>query len=245
MNFMNEITTYAPLIYIIRGVPVMLDSDVSRLYQTTTRLVNLARKRKIKVLGDLSFKLTKKEFHELAKKHGIKINNSYNPIVYTEEACYKLSSYLNSPAADYMLDLMYKAFKAVKDKTMIPVENSPQLLELSNKINTISEQMKGFSQPIVNNHFHAQVNYIHGNHNQLNIGTSDEVIIKLASLIMDNQVLAQKELVELISDSISLANKKEKSGLLDNLKKIVDIGSGMTSISSGVPAIIDMVKKLF
>ena len=62
---------------------------------------------------------------------------------------------------------------------------------------------------------------------------------------MDKQVLEQKELTDLILQTISLANKKEKSGLLDNLSKIANIGSSIASISSGVPALIEIVKKLF
>lgn len=232
-------------IYEVRGVMVMLDRDIAKLYEVETRIINLARQRKKDVFKNISFSLTRREYESLSKKYGFRITNQQNPVVYTEEACYKLSSYLNSPVADQIADIMYKAFKAVKDQKVIIIEKNPQLLELTNEISKISEQMKGFSQPIINNHFHAPVNYIQGNNNSIGVGTSNEVIIKLASLIMDNQVLAQKELIDLISNSISLANKKEKSGLLDNLKKIVDIGSGMASISSGVPAIIDMVKKLF
>lgn len=242
---MNLVIKHQPMIYEVRGVMVMMDRDIAKLYEVETRIINLARQRKKEVFKTISFSLTRREYESLSKKYKFRITNQQNPVVYTEEACYKLSSYLNSPVADQMADVMYKAFKAVKEQNIMIVSKSPQLLELSHEINKISEQMKGFSQPIVNNHFHAPVNYIQGHHNQLNIGTSDDVLMKLIALIMDKQVLEQKELTDLILQSISLANKKEKSGLLDSLSKIVNIGTSIASISSGVPSLIEIVKKLF
>lgn len=245
---MNAITIHTPLIYTVRGIPVMLDQDVSRLYKTTTRLVNLARKRKIDVLGSLSFKLTKKEFHQLVKEHGLKISNSYNPIAYTEEGCYKLASYLNSPVADQMTDIMYKAFKAVKDNKIIIVDKNPQISELSKEIIKINEKMQGFNQPVINNYFQAPVNYIQGSHNVQNIqqiSNSNDLIKSIIDLMREDQVIQNKEIMDEFIKALDLANKKEKDGLLERLGKIVNLGSSVASLVTGVPNLIEIVKKIF
>ena len=247
---MNEILINSPQvkIYKIRGVYVMLDSDVSRLYKTTTRLVNLARKRRIDVLGSLTFKLTKKEFHDLAKENNLRIYNSYNPIAYTEEACYKLASYLNSPTADKMVDLMYKAFKAVKDRQLIIMDNNPTINQLTIEIGKINEQMKGFSQqPIINNHFNAPVNYIQGSHNIQNIqvSNSEELLNSLLTIMKDSKVNQNQQLMDHFIKTLDSVNKKDNQSVLDYLEKIASIGSNLTSISTGIPNIINFVKSLF
>ena len=44
---MNEIVPIQKLIYEIRGHKVMLDSDLARLYEVETRILNQAVKRRI------------------------------------------------------------------------------------------------------------------------------------------------------------------------------------------------------
>lgn len=49
-------------IYLIRGVKVMLDSDLARLYQVSTKSLNLAiRRNKYRFPKDFMFQLNKKE----------------------------------------------------------------------------------------------------------------------------------------------------------------------------------------
>jgi hypothetical protein len=201
----------------------MIDRDIAKLYGVETRYVNYARKRKPEIFTPLSFKMNKQDIISFEKRYGsLNLINYHHPFVYSEEGCYKMSAYIDSPLADQVFDIMFKAFKSIKNNQMISKDNSLEMIEMMSQIKVIDEKFgKLAPQNLIQNNFHAPVNYIQGNNNQLSIGTSDDVIIKLASLIMDSNVLAQKELVELISNTISLANKKEKSGLLDNLSKSV------------------------
>lgn len=67
----------------------------------------------------------------------------------------------------------------------------------------------------------------------------------IAQIMMDSKVAKNQELIGVLSKVLESQSKKDKDGLLDNLKKLVDIGTGIASISTGVPALIEIVKKLF
>lgn len=67
----------------------------------------------------------------------------------------------------------------------------------------------------------------------------------LAQIMMDSKVAQNQELIGVLSKVLDSQSKKDKDGLLDNLKKLVDIGTGISSIATEVPALIEIVKKLF
>ena len=96
------------LIYTIRGKQVMLDSDVARLYDTETRIINQAVKRNIERFPeDFGFQLTDNEFLNLRSQIVIlntKVNNGrvirkYNPYVFTEQGIVMLSGLLRNEKA--------------------------------------------------------------------------------------------------------------------------------------------------
>ena len=63
---MNEIVNIQNLIYEIRGVKVMLDSDLAKLYGVETRALNQAVKRNIERFpNNFMFQLTQEEFYVL------------------------------------------------------------------------------------------------------------------------------------------------------------------------------------
>lgn len=63
---MNIIRSIQNRIYEIRGERVMLDKDLAELYETETKVLNLAVKRNIKRFPkDFMFQLTKVEFESL------------------------------------------------------------------------------------------------------------------------------------------------------------------------------------
>lgn len=243
---MNELIPFEPKIYIVRNTPVMLDRDVAKIYQTTTRLVNLARKRKISMFGSITFKMTKAEHLRLLKENNQKAHNDYNPIAYTEEACYKLATCLESPAAEKMVDLMFRAFKAIKEQKVMILE--PKLLELSESIHQISERMKGFNQPmqVTINNFHSNVNYVNGSNNtQNNQQSNNEAILGLMQIMMDQKIVEDQKLMGMFIETMKEMNQKNKESTISKLKSILDLGSSVVSISKGIPEIIKIVTSLF
>ncbi|MBO5005184.1 MAG: ORF6N domain-containing protein [Clostridia bacterium] len=96
------------LIYTIRGKQVMLDSDVAKLYNYTTKNINKAVKRNIdRFPEDFCFQLTEVEFQNLRFQIGTlnrKVNNGdvtrkYLPYVFTEQGISMLSGVLKNQIA--------------------------------------------------------------------------------------------------------------------------------------------------
>ena len=91
------------IIYEVRGVQVMLDSDLARLYQCTngTKDINKAVKRNIKKFpNDFCFQLTDAEKEELWFQTGTANNMTRtNPFVFTEQGIAMLASVLHTDIA--------------------------------------------------------------------------------------------------------------------------------------------------
>ena len=67
------------LIYTIRGVKVMLDSDLAQLYGYTTKAFNQQVKNNIeKFDSDFRFQLTKEEYHEILRSKNLTSNTETN-----------------------------------------------------------------------------------------------------------------------------------------------------------------------
>ncbi len=104
---MNEIIkenkNIEDMIYEVRGVQVMLDSDLAKLYQCTngTKDINKAVKRNInKFPEDFYFQLTNIEKENLWFQFGTTNNKSRtNPYVFTEQGVAMLSSILHTEVA--------------------------------------------------------------------------------------------------------------------------------------------------
>jgi phage regulator Rha-like protein len=102
LEVLNE-ETLKSKIYTIRGMQVMLDSDLAELYEIETKTFNQAIKRNIKRFpSNFRFQLTEKEYNTLrsqfvtSKKRG---GRRYIPYVFTEQGVSMLSSVLNSETA--------------------------------------------------------------------------------------------------------------------------------------------------
>jgi hypothetical protein len=92
------------LILSIRGVTVMLDSDLAALYGVETRIVVRAISRHPERFpDDFAFQLTRDEYERLRSQFGIsnfgRGGRRYLPYVFTEEGVAMLSSVLHSPRA--------------------------------------------------------------------------------------------------------------------------------------------------
>src|SRR5438876_636827 len=91
-------------ISLIRGVRVMMDSDLAELYGTTTFALNQAVKRnRERFPEDFAFVLTRQEFRDLISQTVISSSGHGGrrklPRVFTEQGVAMLSSVLRSPMA--------------------------------------------------------------------------------------------------------------------------------------------------
>ena len=99
---MNDLVQIQNLIYVIRGQRVMLDSDLARLYEVETKVLNQAVKRNITRFPDnFMFQLSKDEWQSLRSQivtfsHDIR---KYTPFAFTEQGVAMLSSVLRSEKA--------------------------------------------------------------------------------------------------------------------------------------------------
>jgi len=100
----KEIINIEDMIYEIRGVQVMLSSDVAKLYHVETRRINEVIKRNIKRFPDtFCFQLTNDEIDRLSLRSQFAILNKSNnlrgqhykylPYVLTEQGIMMLSDY--------------------------------------------------------------------------------------------------------------------------------------------------------
>lgn len=104
---MNEIMTkeisIEEMIYEVRGVQVMLDSDIAKLYQVEAKRINEAVKNNPDKFPErFSFVLLDDELKSLRSKFStanISNMSRYNPRVFTEQGVYMLATILKSKVA--------------------------------------------------------------------------------------------------------------------------------------------------
>ena len=95
------------LVYTVRGVQVMLDADLARLYQVETKVLNRAVNRNVaRFPEDFRFQLTKDEYDSLRCQFGTSSEadsghggRRYLPYAYTEQGISMLSGVLRSDVA--------------------------------------------------------------------------------------------------------------------------------------------------
>ena len=140
-----EKKTVDNLIYEVRGMQVMLDSDVALFFDTTISNLNRQMKRNIERFPeDFCFQLSNDEMKNLRCQNGTtKILSSkrrYNPYVYTEHGIIALAGVLKSDvAAQASIEIsrkfveMRKALLANSDLLFMATETKRELLEFENK----------------------------------------------------------------------------------------------------------------
>ena len=108
-------------IYMIRGLQVMLDSDLAELYGVETkRLLEQVRRNKERFPEDFMFQLTKEEYDALRsqiatlKKTGRGRHRKYLPYAFTEQGVAMLSAVLRSKTAVEVSIKIMKAFVAMR-----------------------------------------------------------------------------------------------------------------------------------
>lgn len=155
---MRIIQSIQTRIYEIRGERVMLDKDLAALYETQTKVLNLAVKRNsARFPKDFMFQLTKQEFENLqsqykkpesntplrlqietSKSHG---GTRYLPYAFTEQGVAMLSGILNSAKAISMNIAIMRAFVDIRKIVLKQDDFKTQLQEIIEKLSGHDAQL--------------------------------------------------------------------------------------------------------
>ena len=154
------------MIYEIRGMQVMLDSDLAKLYhcKNGTKDVNKAVKRNInRFPNDFYFQLTKDEFNNLKFQIGTSSLNTYGgvrkqPYVFTEQGVAMLASVLHTEIAEETSIRIMRAFVKMRHLLINNQNALPnRLLLLEDKVDSntkrIDELFNKFSNNDINNQY--------------------------------------------------------------------------------------------
>jgi len=132
-------------ILVIRNQKVILDKDLSVLYNVETRTLKQAVRRNIKRFPkDFMFQLTKAENHSLRSqivilKRGQ--HSKYLPFAFTEQCVAMLSSVLNSDRAIEINILIMRAFVKLREIISSHKKVEQKLREMEKKLQNHEEQI--------------------------------------------------------------------------------------------------------
>lgn len=127
------------LIHPVRGHRVMLDSDLARIYGTTTARLNQALKRNPERFpSDFACQLTREEFavlmSQIVTSKPRRGGRQKLPWVFTEHGALMLASVLNSPVAVAASVRVVRAFVAMREQLTAHRELAQQLHELEARV---------------------------------------------------------------------------------------------------------------
>lgn len=125
-------------IVVLRGHRVMLDADLSALYQVETKALVRAVKRNIaRFPSDFMFHLTDEEFKHLRRQSGTSSawgGRRYLPFAFTEQGVAMLSSVLRSPRAVQVNIEIMRAFVRIRQMLQSNTELAKKLAALEQKL---------------------------------------------------------------------------------------------------------------
>ena len=123
----------------IRGKKVMLDMDLSTIYEVETRVLKQAVRRNLdRFPDDFMFELTFEEMNNLVSQFVIPTLNHFGgakPFAFTEQGVAMLSSVLKSKKAIQMNIAIMRAFVLMRQFALTYQELSEQLKDLENRHN--------------------------------------------------------------------------------------------------------------
>ena len=143
-------------IYTIRGVQVMLDSDLAKLYGVEIRVLNQAVKRnKERFPEDFMFQLTKEEVESLRSqivilKKGRGKHRKYLPYAFTEQGVAMLSAVLKSKTAVEVSIKIMKAFVAMRKFILKNAEIFSRLEKVEYKLSEHDKKFEALFDALAN-----------------------------------------------------------------------------------------------
>lgn len=217
------------LVYEVRGVEVMIDSDLAMLYEVETKRINEAVKNNLDKFPErISWKLTKDEANNLRSQFATSsgVNNyggrRYLPRVFTEQGIYMLATILKSSVATKVSIAIMDTFVRMRhyinyNKYMLP--NRMLLLEdkVDNNTKRINQLFDMFDPKEITKEYLFFENQLFKSHYVLNkiFESAKEEII-----IVDNY--ADKELLMYLSTlqkSIKIISKNMDNLLIAKYEK--------------------------
>ena len=137
-NIELEIQDVETKIYIIRGKKVMLDYDLAKLYEVTTKRLNQQVQRNLKRFpSDFMFPLTDQEVTHLrlqiATTNDASKMRRNNPTAFTEQGIAMLSAVLHSDRAIDVNIAIMRAFIRMREVLISNNDLESRLLELEKK----------------------------------------------------------------------------------------------------------------
>ena len=132
-------------IYLIRGMKVMLDFELSELYETETKQLKRQVRRNIERFpDDFMFELTIAEFTDLRSQFGTSSwgGSRYRPMAFTEQGVAMLSSVLNSSTAIKVNIQIIRVFTRMKEMLLTNKDILLKLEQLENKVGQHDENIQ-------------------------------------------------------------------------------------------------------
>jgi hypothetical protein len=132
-------------IYLIRGMKVMLDFELSELYETETKQLKRQVRRNIERFpDDFMFELTVDEFTDLRSQSGTSSwgGSRYTPMAFTEQGVAMLSSVLNSSTAIKVNIQIIRVFTKMKEMLLTNKDILLKLEQLENKVGQHDENIQ-------------------------------------------------------------------------------------------------------
>ena len=165
-NLVKDETNIENLIYEIRGVQVMLDSDLAKIYECVngTKSINLAVKRHINRFPErFMFQLTKDEYWNILRFQSETLEleqgkySKYLPYAFTEQGVAMLATVLRTPVAEEVSIKIMDAFVAMrkfisnnlleqKYINNLVLEDHNLVLENKKKISLIEDTLAKFEE---------------------------------------------------------------------------------------------------
>ena len=141
----NDLMFVQNLIYEIRGLKVMLDSDLAKRYQVETRSLNQAVKRNLKRFPpDFMFRLTEEEWTDMSSQSVMTTTRpkSAPPFAFTEQGVAMLAGLLHSDIAIAANIAIMRAFVQVREYLSVASSMSAEIKELRAKVDLLSLQQE-------------------------------------------------------------------------------------------------------
>ncbi len=163
----NEIDSIGERILAIRGIPVILDSDLAAVYGVETKALNQAVSRNIdRFPEDFSFKLTKEEWESLRCQNGtpsertnLKSQNvtskrahggrRYPPRAFTEHGALMASTILRSEEATGMSVFIIRAFVRMREELATNAQILKRLAEIDKTLLTHDAALSDLYQKLL------------------------------------------------------------------------------------------------
>ena len=124
-------------IYVIRGMKVMLDRDLAKLYNIETKVLKQAVRRNTdRFPEDFMFELSNEEFTNLRSQF---VTSSwggarYNPMAFTEQGVAMLSSVLNSKQAIHVNIQIMRVFTRMREMLVNTLSLKLDIEEINRKL---------------------------------------------------------------------------------------------------------------